>query len=356
MTKGFDVVFWAYSRPEFTKINLERLIAQPFVRKLYIAHDGVRAYADDFEIHSHKLVRDLLTKTEFPQKVELLIYDQNIGLTQHMFRVSRRILKNCNSFISHEDDKFSNDLTFRAFMDLDVLEDAPQQADTRNFLKHAWKDRMWRDGLYMLNGVAYLNHSLIDCAEFDFKSKTFSEKNIVKTLKDFYLPIFGHTNSLSRVVSRLSDMLNWSLYNQNRPDTLFLYSLLLRNRLKQVSSYDLCHDVSNLDFRGANQEYKNNRVVGICEEIAIRETALGNICVQCEREGIKERIPLGTLRRARANVDFNLDRLFGMRGGPRSQNKKKQAFRRNFSSENLTAELSLQFGSVSQQIEWGNRD
>ena len=343
MPSELSVVLWLYARPEFSWINISRLSQNHDISRLYIVHDGLRKDASNIERNSHQQVRRLILSQHFPPKVDVLTFEDNVDLTNHFFRVARVVLENCESFVNHEDDKISNKEIFRLFSEVEVDKNLPQFFDTRNLQVHQWKDSVWRRALYSINGVNLMNRSLVDSAENDFRTKVFDSQAIKKTIEEFYNQILFKKSDIGRVVSRLAEIISWGLTNPNRPDSLINYTLLSRKQLKHVTNLNLSHDLSAIDFRGANQEYLEKEDLQICYDVTLRKTDMGAICENCEIEGIKSRVPLGFQSRAKAYLSFYLDWFTGMGSGPKAQAKKTKSKAQEFSSDQLLKYLSMNF-------------
>jgi len=116
MEQVADLVLWAYARPELTLLNVRRLLRIPNLRNIYIVHDGLRVNASQNEVDSHRATREVIHSESLPDRVKPLFYSSNVGLTEHFFRVSREVLKNCDGFLNHEDDKISNAGTVKAIL------------------------------------------------------------------------------------------------------------------------------------------------------------------------------------------------------------------------------------------------
>jgi hypothetical protein len=340
-----DVVLWAYSRPEFTKFNVERLLRFPQIRSLYIAHDGLRSSASEFESKSHKATRELITNFNLPSHARNLIFDSNVGMTEHFFRVSDIVLQNSEGFVQHEDDKISNQATFAALAAVPKTLNSPQLIDTRNLFLHSSEDFSFRGAFTTINGVNFTNSSLVEAARQDYRFRNIDHYRVEKNLRVFFSSIFEHRKDFERLSKLLTSMLSWGLTNPNRPDSLLGYSLMSRGLLKQVSMNDLSIDVSHLDFRGANQEYRENSGRMFCKDSEIFESPFGKICRSCEVEGIKTRIPLGYKNQLESYLRFHLGKVFSFNQGPKFIEKQKDLIMKNFSSDLIEDNLYNNYSS-----------
>lgn len=343
MPDRLDVVLWAYSRPEFTKFNIERLLRFPQIRNLYIAHDGLRSIATEFESQSHKTTRELITNFNLPSHARNLIFDSNIGMTEHFFRVADIVLQNSDGFVQHEDDKISNQATFEALAAVPKTINSPQLIDTRNLFLHSSEDSSFRSAFTTINGVNFTNSALVEAAKLDFRTGEMNHDLVEKSLRVFYSSIFRNKNDYVRISKSLTTMLSWGLINPNRPDSLLGYSLVSRGLLKQVSMNDLCVDVSHLDFRGANQEYRDPSSRKVCKGGEFFESPFGKICSWCEIEGIKTRIPLGYMNRLQSYLGFRLGKIISLDQGLKFIEKQKSLTMENFSSDSILDNLHANF-------------
>jgi hypothetical protein len=343
MEQVADLVLWAYGRPELTLLNMKRLVQQSNLRNIYIVHDGLRQNASQDEVNSHAATREMILSQSLPTRVRPLLYDSNIGLTRHFLRVSKEVLKNCDGFLNHEDDKISNSETVRAILEVPKRESTPQLIDTRNQFLHSWKDSSVRSALYTVNGISYMNSCLIEAAEQDYNSQNFSAEDITSFLIDFYSPLVRNIQHVNRLATKFTEMLSWGISNQDRPDSLLLYSLLKRGMLKQITNSDMCLDLSHLDYRGLNQEYREPADKKVCSEIELVETRFGMICRFCEVEGIKTRIPVGNRTRASSYLKYQVDKMLGVGKGVKYFEKKQIATVNNFSQKDLEDYLFSNF-------------
>lgn len=336
MRKKNCLVLWAYARPEFTTLNIHRLSLYSDELDLVIVHDGLREGASTLEKISHSQTRNILTSSKLPKGCEVLVYDENVGLTQHFFRVSNLILRNYDGLINHEDDKLISFKGLQEITSLPKLRDVPMHADSRGNLKHVWKDSLWRNSLFSQNGVSFMNHSLIAAAQEEYSTGKVRLDKLKIALREWYSEMFSKKSHLERIVDKVSQQLSWGISNPDRPDSLLAYTLLLRGQTKFVTNYDFSFDISHLDFRGKNQEYRDG--FEICDDPGLQESSFGQICRNCEITGVTNRVPIG-LSRIKSGVFFAFDKVFGYRSGPNAQKRLQKLLETNKSSADILSDL-----------------
>jgi hypothetical protein len=306
-------------------------------------HDGLRSGADAAEKISHSRTRNLIQLKCFPEKVKKITFEENLGTTLHLFRVAKIVLEECDHFVIHEDDKVSNTETFEILRELSASNSTPQYFDTRGPQVHRWFDSRWRSALSSLNGVGLINRPLLFSAEEDYRKGKFWERSILRNLNDFYASLPFSTKHKHRIITTLSKRLSFGLSNPNRTDALLIYSLLLRKQLKFVTNRDYSYDISDLDFRGLNQNYFETRNLQLCRDISLRKSSLGMICQSCEVLGTHNSLPIFLRQRISSQAKFHFGKLFAFGDGRKANLRRRDKLQRNFDGTNLEAFLNETF-------------
>jgi hypothetical protein len=87
------IFLWSYMRPELTKRSLEIILKWDGLNRVVVIVDGLRSGAELCEeLWRNETIRAIEIAAESDSRVELWVYADNIGNTNHILRVQERAL------------------------------------------------------------------------------------------------------------------------------------------------------------------------------------------------------------------------------------------------------------------------
>lgn len=308
-------VVLAYKRPELTQSLIEKLLEIKACNfsdgkpcnfpAIALVQDGLRQEEDEIGINSYKLVGDVLRgyeSIEYP--VQLLRYSKNLGLTNHLFRILDDLSGVGEDIVFLEEDKFPSIEGFEFLKKHSDLKEQPMLLDTLPFQNHPNLKKTSIKTIFSDNGNFILGKDLKELSKELWVVKDRYKEEFEKNLMD-YLETFNQKFAQTRAFSFFRDYLSWGLFNADRPDSLFVYALILSRNMKTCPPRRLSEDKSDRDNRGKNVNYlpKNRNYECLSDEAQV----WGNsFCVPCERQGLSERVGLTPFASIMNSVRFRL--------------------------------------------------
>jgi hypothetical protein len=276
--------------------------------KIVVVHDGLRPNENMEAERDHEQMRSKLSllKQSY-NRMELRPYDSNVGLSRHLFRIvkdQKLIVSECVFF---EEDKAP---TLEALEFLHTYHssiDEHKLIETMPFNSHI-SHRVENFGtLFTDIGNTIISKDLFSLAIELFESKADFKKEFEKNLYT-YLNSFLTGFGLARAFRFYSQTLSWGLTNVDRPDALFAYALVLEKKLKTCPVMPLSEDWSDRDYRGKNVNKLPKNRGRICTTPLVKLWGL-DMCPDCEKEGVSERVGLTLRSTIRNSLDYRTRRI-----------------------------------------------
>ena len=311
-------IILAYQRPELTLQLLTKLhqINSDFQRKngeyafsrIVLAHDGLQDKVSSDTRRYHEQTRQLCQDLEKDKTdVKTLLFDKNIGLTQHIFRCIDAQAITSRDCILFEEDKIPTLEAIEFLKSKKILMDPSCILDTLPINQHLSFELDYVSTLFTDNGNLVIGEELLNLAKELWIKKDLFQDEFEKNLL-FYFSSFLSGFSLRRAYKFYSEILSWGLLNPDRPDSLFAYALVLSKKLKICPVLPLSENWSDRDSRGKNVNYlMPNRG----EECRAKSVKIWNLsaCPQCEKFGASERIGLTPYLAMKNSIEYRVRKI-----------------------------------------------
>ena len=217
------VLLYSYRRPNLTQEAINRLLEWNNLEKLYISIDGLQVGSSSEEREWRLETISVSTEArKNSSKIELLIWEENTGLTNHANRALKHVFANHSKVISLEEDNLISVDGLEFLNDIETLCGAPHIK--ASFTKHRHLDEplgkkysifpeQWGVSLNKIMFAHYLS---------------IQEKRIIspEIIKKRISLILGESNTTQRVSNRWIKIFEESMMSQNFGDGLMQYAAL----------------------------------------------------------------------------------------------------------------------------------
>ena len=179
----FTVLLTSYMRPELTSRAIERLIEWDNLKRLIVVIDGLRSTADAAEVYWRKKTIEEVNENAHNSKLELWIYDKNVGITEHYLRLQKRILSQDSQTIWLEEDM---DLDLDSFLRLDksrATRNEPFLLSSYSHFDHPKEDpSMIKGNLFLPMWGLVMNENFSNLVIDTWNRKNYNEKVVIDAL------------------------------------------------------------------------------------------------------------------------------------------------------------------------------
>lgn len=274
------VVLWSYMRPEMTQKSILQILEWKKINSLTVVIDGLRSNASSME--EHWRAETIKVSEDFcSEKVKLLVYDSNIGITDHVNRVQRKILpQNPNTIWVEEDFELDFDRYENFFSGVEIdskpfLSCGNGQANhggieypLRTFFPPYWGQVV---NLELTEEIAKIRFDKrIDTAVSRDFFNTFSKKTG-----------FPRKFLIERQIKYWDQYFNWAANSPNRWDALATYVLWRCHNPTFVSPINLVTDLAEEDSRGMNTRHEKQSPID--HPFMVMEMGDAKYCLYCEQ-------------------------------------------------------------------------
>ena len=309
---------YAYKRPELTReivVRINKINTQyqskyyeEAISQIILVHDGIREEESDSSERSHRKTRELCLYLEETQpKVSTLIFENNVGLTNHMFRIVSYLEEDVGNFILIEEDKAPTLEGVEFLIQNSRLRKNLSLLDTLPMNKHTSQSKILTSTLFTDNGNIVISESCLELAKRLWAVKDKYQSDFNKNLF-LYFSSFLSGYPLNRALRYYSNYFSWGLVNLDRPDSLLAYTLILEKQLKHCPQIPLSENWSARDTRGKNvNSVPINRGL-TCECTMIQIWGM-DVCPKCEMQGTAERVALDRFGAIRSMLEFKARKL-----------------------------------------------
>jgi hypothetical protein len=242
-------------RPEMTKRSILKILEWEKLKSLTVVIDGLRNTANAKEEEWRKeTIR--VSEALCGSKVSLLVYDTNIGITDHVNRVQRRILPQAPNAIWVEEDF---DLNFNLYTEFLVglkVHSTPFLICGNAQANHTEIHHPLRTFFPPYWGQV-LNLQLTE----EIEKIRIDKKIDLDVSRDFFNTFskevgFPRKFLIERQVKYWDEYFNWAVNSPNRWDALATYVLWRCHNPTFVSPLNLVTDQAEDDFRGMNTRHE----------------------------------------------------------------------------------------------------
>jgi hypothetical protein len=274
-------------RPELTKRSINIFLQWDDLKQVIVIVDGLRSAAESNEkLWRNETIRAVENIAEIDSRVELWVYDDNIGNTNHILRVQERALFVEEYGIWLEEDI---DLELDGYLRLQnsiKRSDRPLILTGYSHCNHG-SSLSYKNTLFVPLWGQTINHALFERVSKTWKDKHFDSKIMKRVISGVFEYDRRHNpRYFSRVLDYWTSYSEWGVKSSRRWDALANYSLWLDFDFSFSSTERIAHDVSYLDYRGMNQRSKPKDVP--VHELTTIEFEGGRFCMGCERVGSRQ--------------------------------------------------------------------
>ena len=249
--------------------------------------DGLRSGAEsNEELWRNETIRAVENIAEFDSRVELWVYNDNIGNTNHILRVQERALLVEEYGIWLEEDI---DLELDEYLRLqDSIEksDRPFSLTGYSHCNHG-SNLTYKNTLFVPLWGQTINHTLFERVSKTWNDKHFDEKIVKQVISGVFEYDRRHNpRYFSRGLDYWTSYSKWGVKSSRRWDALSNYSMWLDFNFTFSTTERIAHDVSYLDYRGMNQRSKPKDAP--IHKLNLFEFEGGKFCLECERSGSRQ--------------------------------------------------------------------
>lgn len=307
--KNKTVYLTSYMRPELTRASIESVLRWTSLTKLVVIIDGLRKGANASEIlWRNKTIEVVETFGASHPGIDLWVYDENVGITEHAMRIQGRAISTGSSGIWLEEDIALDLPTYSIIVD-QVFESRTSNPLLMSAYSHfnhpILDDKLIKDNLFLpLWGIVF-NESFYDLISSVWRRRNF-DPNVVR---DAISPIFSEKTFVdrlykSKVIGFWTEYSSWGFANANRWDALANYALWTEGFYSLTTLTRLAHDLSYKDSRAMNPRAKPEKVQ--THDLRLVPHGQHFFCGDCEEWGSRFSRSIG--ERFKASIKFRLNR------------------------------------------------
>lgn len=277
------VILTSYMRPEMTRKSIEHVSTWSGLRKLVVVIDGLRPNANSQETAWRKETIRVVESFSHLSNLELWVYSQNVGITEHTIRLQTRSLELAKFPILLEEDielnldEFNHvDTTNKTGFGVPVL-----RSGYSHYNHPSYNGNVFKGNLFLpLWGLTY-NAELVLLVEKTWKDKKFNPSLVENRIRSVFRGRSVSTILFRKKVERFwIEYMSWAFSNRNRWDALANYSLWTQNSFSSSTINRLANDISYIDNRGMNQRTQPRTALSHnLQGVVVDDTLL---CESCE--------------------------------------------------------------------------
>lgn len=305
--KNNDVYLTSYMRPEMTKTSIEKVLRWEGLGNFTIVIDGLRSSADEAEKKwREETIRIAEEKCLENANMDLWVYSDNIGITNHTVRIQGRALENGSSGIWIEEDidldiaaysGILSKLDFRTATQpvlISAFSHFNHQSDIRQLVKGNLFLPIW--------GMAF-NESFYELFCKVWNDRKFEDKVVIDILGHFFTQDSNIDKvHRSKVLDYWTEYSSWGFRNINRWDAVANYALWTISSNSFTTLNRLASDLSYVDTRGMNQRTAPKNID--LHKFHSKRFNQSDFCIDCEVKG--SRIERNLFKRAQASFNYRL--------------------------------------------------
>ena len=310
-------VLLLYKRMELAHELLEQIISldslfqdknrRPFFSRIYVVHDGVSVDEDYIGKKSHKVTREFALRVDQEYaNVTTLVYDKNIGLTPHIFRIVEDLGAPFSDIVFFEEDKVPKIGSYEFLETVEFQNRQCYLVDTLPLNSHKNPQDNFYNTLFTDNGNFRVSDELASIAKSLWQNPYKNHHDFQRNLID-YFDYFLEGFALRSAFRYYEEYLHWGLTNPWRTDSLLTYSLILSKSLKSCPLERLSEDRSDQDTRGKNVNWVDKKRGALCD-FPLADVWNYKICFICESQGVAMRAPLSMQERIQRSLRFRINK------------------------------------------------
>jgi hypothetical protein len=286
-------------RPELTEKSIQNILKWNQLKSLTVVIDGLRNSANAAEQKWRTITIEVCERFK-DEKIDLIVYDKNIGITDHVNRVQKRILPVKPDSIWVEEDFELNLNEYSNFVDKYKPKTGPFLLAGNSPGNHSEFNRPLRTFFPPYWGQV-LSIELTENIERVRFDKRIDPRVCRDFLNDFSKGIgFPKKYLLEKQVSYWNQYFNWAIHSPHRWDALATYVLWSCHNPTLVPSTNLVTDLAEEDNRGMN--IRHEKQDPDIHQMEIRFIASLQFCQICENR--KSRVSRNISELVRNNLSF----------------------------------------------------
>ena len=288
------VLLYAYQRPELTQQACLSILDWPELERLVITIDGLRLSADlEEKSWRDQTIQTCINLAMSDERIELKIWPDNPGLTNHIFRSLSYVFEFTDSLIAVEDDNLISVPGLRFLSSRITSSDYPQIAAGFNKCKHPPGSfpSDCRSTLFPIQWTTSLNKRMFAIIEEVWENLTVDKLVVSQRIKEL--------DGLSlmqkwRLLSYWNGYFKNAMSSPRHTDIVVQYAAFKAGVFFEVPLEDHVEDLAPNDWRGMNE--RHNPVTQHFHQAKLYSTRVGFACSICDLLGA--RIEPSILRQA----------------------------------------------------------
>jgi hypothetical protein len=290
-----------------TRASIEKVLGWKGRGNLTIVIDGLRSTADQAEKHwREETIHIAEQKCSENSNMDLWVYGDNIGITNHTIRIQGRALERGNSGIWLEEDIDLNLADYSEILDQLNIQSTSEPILISAFsnFNHPVDSRpLLKGNLFLPLWGMVFNESFYELFCKVWNDRKYKEEVVRDTLGNFFsrksLLDKAHRN---KVLDYWAEYSSWGFKNLNRWDAVANYALWTQSRNSFTTLNRLASDLSYIDTRGMNQRSAPSEIES--HKFHSKLFNGSEFCINCEVKG--SRIQRNLLLRAQESLKYRL--------------------------------------------------
>ena len=282
------IVLFSYRRPELTAAAIRRSLVWKENFRLYVSIDGIRPKAGDVEIQDRqrtiKVAEECAT---LDSRVEVVVWDQNLGLTDHAIRMMKGVFNRHTQIISLEED---NEIGAEGlnFLKLHSVGSSPSIAAAYSRYSHPNAPFVRKTFFPNQWGTA-LNESFFGEVLRTVQHNEINQSVVERSI----IPEISTNRKRREFISKYwSELFRSSITDPSHGDAIFQYTAMRLGLPYSVPTKTLLQDLGHLDSRGM---HPRERALPQDLMHVFRPDGSTQFCVSCEQDSC--RLPLSRFTR-----------------------------------------------------------
>lgn len=279
------VLLYAYQRPELTKQVCLSLLDWPELERIVITIDGLRSSAGiDEREWRQQTIQISLDLAKLDNRIEVRVWDDNPGLTNHILRSISYVLECTDSLIAIEDDNLISVSGLRFLSSRITSNDYPQIAAGFNKSIHPGGSFTAdsRKTLFPIQWTTAINQRM-----FAMVKEVWEDQMVDKSVVANRISELNGINLIQkwRLISYWSGYFKKAMSSPRHTDIVFQYAAFKAGVFFEVPLEDYVDDIAAFDWRGMNE--RHNPVIRNSHDAKLYSVSVGLACSTCDLIGAR---------------------------------------------------------------------
>ncbi len=280
-TDGTNVLLYSYQRPNLTEESILRALSWSGLSKLFVTVDGLRKTAGADETNWRSETISIIEKyASLESRIVPMIWNRNIGLTNHSVRSLEFCFGDSERLIQIEDDNLVTEVGFSFLAKLEHKSSIPEIRSAFNkSVNHVVGQNVeYRHSLFPIQWGTSINSVIFSKYCENWYNKRIDE-SIVK-YRIFDLPGIDYVTK-KRLHRFWSNYFNSAILSPRHGDVVMQYTVFSEGIFFQVPLEDQVEDLGALDNRGMNSR-NGSHIIQNHVNAKVWATDQAFICPRCE--------------------------------------------------------------------------